>query len=40
MKFIIIDKGMRCSVKECNNFTVIFWIIYCKIRKYRYIVKE
>ena len=40
MKYIIIDKGIQCFIRECNWFTVIFWIIYCKIKKYRYIIKE
>lgn len=40
MKYIIIDMGIKCIIRKCNWFTVIFWIIWCKIKKYKYIIKE
>lgn len=40
-KYIIIDLGIKCIKKDYNNiFTLLFWIIYCKIKGYKYIIKE
>ena len=40
MRYIIIDKGTTCIIRHCNFVKLLFYIIWCKIRKYRYIVKE